>query len=297
MGILGIYGTFLAADSSYNTLVKKSILFAAFALLGLAIPSQAMLGLRDKVDSLWPDKPIVIDGRATEWSEFPVVEVGGLSFRARNDSSNLYLLIRGANDDGRILLSGNYRQNVGLWFLKPDEKTKAWGITLDFGRAHAPEPAMDGSPDHPRDMVTLSDMGIAPEMVMPQGLEVSTAAFPTDFAFQADLSSARGRQPIYEIQIPLSMIEHKGRTIFFDVVSSEVSPEAKAELQRQSSDHSGGENKSGASSPICFAQRRSRRPSSWDGWRGAAVAPRKRSMSPSLCLFISQPPSRKSPNH
>ncbi len=249
MRILGINGTFRAADSSYNTFVKKSILLAAFALLGLAVPSQAMLGLRDKVDSLWPDKPIVIDGRATEWSEFPVVEVGGLSFRARNDSSCLYLLIRGANDDGRILLSGNYRQNVAIWFLKPDHATKAWGITLDFGRAHAPEPAMDGSPDHPRDMVMLSDMGIAPEMVMPQGLEVSTAAFPAEFSFQADLSSARGRQPIYEIQIPLSMIEHKGRTIYFDVVSSEVSAEAKAELQRQASDHTVGENKSGASSP------------------------------------------------
>ena len=76
-----------------------------------------------------PEKAVQVDGRATEWSQWPVVETGGLSVRAMNDSSNLYLLIRGANDDGRILLSGNYRQNVTIWFLKPDHKTRAWGIT------------------------------------------------------------------------------------------------------------------------------------------------------------------------
>jgi hypothetical protein len=211
--------------------VKRPILLAVAAVFIVAGSSYAGLGWRDKVQSIWPEKPVQIDGRATEWSELPLAEVGGLSFRAMNDSSNLYLLIRGANDESRILLSGTYRQNVTVWFLKPNGKSRAWGITLDFGRAHAPEPAMADANGNVREMTSLSDMGIAPEMVLPQGLEVSTAPFPVDFAFQADLSTEYARQPLYEVQIPLTMIEHNDRSILFDVESSAVSPQVKAELQ------------------------------------------------------------------
>lgn len=199
---------------------------------------------RDKVESLWPEKPVQIDGRATEWSEMPVVETDGLGIRAMNDASNLYLLIRGANDDGRILLSGNYRQTVTIWFLKPDRKTKAWGIALDFSRAHEPESEGQGEHWKAREMTHLSDIGMAPDMVLPQGLEVSTAPFPADFSFQADLTTQYARQPIYEIQIPLSMVERKGQSIPFDIVSSEVTPQVKAELQgRRSGESAGGEKK------------------------------------------------------
>ena len=220
--------------------MKRIPALASIVVL-MAAPSaaHAFLG-RDKVESLWPEKPVEIDGRATEWSELPVVEVEGLSFRAMNDASNLYLLIRGANPDGRSLLGGNYRQNVTLWILKPDHKSKAWGINLDFSHAHAPEPDMEGGRMHEREMINLSDMGITPEMVLQQGLEVSTTTFPGEFVFQADLSSHHGRQPVYEIRIPLTMVEHKGRTIYFDVVSSDISPEVKAELQGR---HSSGESK------------------------------------------------------
>jgi len=225
--------------------MKKSLLPAAVIVMALTGHSQAFLSMRDQVDSLWPEKPVEIDGRATEWSEMPVVEVEGLSFRAMNDASHLYLLIRGANPDGRSLLGGNYRQSVTVWILKPDHKTKAWGINLDFSRAHAPEPLMEGGQLHEREIITLSDMGIAPEMVLQQGLEVSTTTFPPEFAFQADLSSQHGRQPVYEIRIPLTMVEHKGRTIDFDVVSSDISPEVKAELQGHLSSGGGSSQGSG----------------------------------------------------
>jgi hypothetical protein len=230
-------------------MIKPYFPLSVIVVLALASVSPPAFAWRDGISSLWPDKPIQIDGRATEWSEFPVVEVGGLSFRARNDSSNLYLLVRGANDDGRILLSGNYRQNVALWFLKPDDKTKAWGITLDFGRAHAPEPVMENGVARVPEIISLSDMGVVPEMVVPQGLEVSTAAFPSGFDFQADLSSERGRQPIYEICIPLTMLEHKGRSIAFDVVSSDIPPGVKTELQSaKPAESTAGQNKSGGTS-------------------------------------------------
>jgi hypothetical protein len=128
--------------------------------------------------------------------------------------------------------------------MKPDHKSKAWGINLDFSHAHPPEGDMDGGHWHAREIINLSDMGIEPEMVLQQGLEVSTTTFPPEFAFQADLSSQHGRQPIYEIRIPLTMVEHKGRSIYFDVVSSDISPEVKAELQGH---HSSAESSGGSS--------------------------------------------------
>ena len=201
--------------------MKRALWIAGVIVLGGSPPSHAFLG-RDTVSSLWPDKPVQIDGRAVEWSDMPVVEDSGMSFRAMNDASYLYLLIRGTTADGRVLLAGNYRQNMTFWILKPDHKSNAWGINLDFGRAHAPAPDMPP---------TLVSYGIEPERVLPEGLEVSTGTFPQDFEFQADLSSQRGRQPIYEVRIPLSMIDYKNRTIYIDVVSSEISPEVKAELQ------------------------------------------------------------------
>ena len=212
--------------------MKRTVWMAGLMVFGVARVSHAFLG-RDAVPSRWPDKPIQIDGLATEWSDMPVLEEAGISFRAMNDATNLYLLVRGTSSDGRVLLSGKYRQNVTLWFLKPDRKLRAWGINLDFSRAHPP------APDAP---ATLAALGIEPERVMPQGLEVSTATFPEGFAFEADLSSQRGRQPIYEIRIPLSMVEQKGKSVFLDVVTSEVSPEVKAELQAGQSEPHGGES-------------------------------------------------------
>ena len=171
-----------------------------------------------------------------------MLEEMGISFRAMNDASNLYLLVRGTNSDGRVLMSGKFRQNVTFWFLSADQKSRVWGINLDFSRAHSPEA---GAPP------TLAAYGIAPEKVVPQGLEVSTATFPSDLEFQADLSSQLGRQPIYEIRIPLALIEPQSKSIYMDFVTSEVSPDVKAELQsagagqRSSEGGSGGGSSSG----------------------------------------------------
>ena len=104
-------------------------------------------------------------------------------------------------------MSGRYRQNVTLWFLKPDKKSRAWGINLDFGRAHATDSNNAEPP-------TLASVGIAPEEVLPQGLEVSTAALPSEMEFAADLSSQNGRQPIYEIRIPLALCSNAAANPF-----------------------------------------------------------------------------------
>jgi hypothetical protein len=200
--------------------LKKFSWFLAGILLSAGQPAQAFFG-RDKIASLWSSAPVQIDGRATEWSDMPLLDEEGIGFRAMNDGANLYLLIGGTAADGRLLLSGKSGQTITLWFLKPDGKTKEWGIDLDFSRAE--DPTVD-SP------TTLGDWGIAAERVVPQGLEVSSTTFPTEIEFQADLSSQRGRQPLYEMRIPLALIEHKGRTIDFDFVTTDITNERRAEL-------------------------------------------------------------------
>ena len=189
-------------------------------VVSAVLPAYALFG-RDKIASLWPSTPVVIDGRATEWSEMPLLDEDSIGFRAMNDAANLYLLIGGTAGDGRLLLSGKSGQNITLWFLKADGKTRDWGIDLDFRQEEDPTVA---SP------TKLSDWGLAPERVIQQGLEVSTTTFPSDIEFQADLSSQRGRQPVYEMRIPLQMIAHKGRTVDFDFVATDITYERRAQL-------------------------------------------------------------------
>ncbi len=100
-----------------------------------------------------------------------------MGFRAMNDGSNFYLLIRGTDSDGRNLLAGIIpKQNVTLWFLKADHKTNDWGINLDFSRAQEPTP---GAPP------TLDSFGMhILNGVMPRGL----GAYPPRH-FRKDFSS------------------------------------------------------------------------------------------------------------
>ena len=218
-----------------------------FWMVGIMILTAAGAGRAwgDKVECLWPEKPVVIDGRATEWSDMPVVETAGIAFRAMNDASNLYVLIRGANSDGRVVLSGRYRQNVTLWFLKPDHKSKSWGINLDFGRAHSPERGEDRGQEHIAETPTLATFGVMPEKVLAEGLEVSTATLPSEMEFASDLSTQNGRQPVYEIRIPLQLVERSGKSIYVDFVTSEISPDVKSELQAGRGNPSGGEGSEG----------------------------------------------------
>jgi len=200
--------------------MKKTRWLSAIVLVSAVLPAYALFG-RDKIASLWPSSPVVIDGRAMEWSDMPLLDEDGVGFRAMNDSTNLYLLIGGTANDGRLLLSGKSGQNITLWFLKSDGKTRDWGIDLDFSQEDDPTVA---SP------TKLSDWGLAPERVIQQGLEVSTTTFPAEIDFQADLSSQRGRQPLYEMRIPLTMIEHKGRSIDADFVTTDITYERRAQL-------------------------------------------------------------------
>lgn len=183
-----------------------------------------------------------IDGHAAEWPQTPALEEEGLSFQAMNDASNLYLLIRGTGGDGRTALTGRFRQNVTLWFVKPDGITRAWGLNLNFSHAHSPEEfpgAAHG--DAGETPVSLSSMGVVPELVIPQGLQLSTATLPSEIQLQADLPHKNDRQPLCEIGIPLKMIEHQGTSIYADFVTSQVTSDAIRQSQSgQSGSGEGG---------------------------------------------------------
>ncbi len=184
--------------------------------------------IRDPVSSRWPDRPVQIDGRATEWSDNPVLQEEGFSFRAMNDASNLYLLIGGETREEEMVLSGKYRQDVTLWFVKPDETSRTWGINLDFNHIHPPETSTDTA--HPTP-VTLSSIGVVPEWVNAQGLVLSTASLPAGLELQDNLFHQNGQPSLYEIKIPLGLIEHQAHSILLDFVTSQVNPDVIKRLQ------------------------------------------------------------------
>ena len=238
---------------------RAIVLIASCALELLAAQAVHAFLLRDPVESLWSDKAVQVDGRATEWPEKPALEEEGLGFRAMNDSATLYLLIRGETSDGRMVLSGRYRQDVTLWFVKPDGTSRAWGINLDFSHAHRPAETPAAAPppvtaaaagDTNEKIITLSAMGVVSELVIPVGLELSTATLPSGIALQANLSRQNGQQPLYEIGIPLKMIEHQSDSILMDFVTSSVSPDVMAQLQSgrsgQRSSDGGGDSTGGS---------------------------------------------------
>lgn len=193
-------------------------------LCGMAGSAGAAL-FRDNVASVWTNKPVDIDGRATEWAEQPVMEDNGVSIRAMNDATTLYVLFTGTTNEGRITLAGLYRQAVTLWLMKPDGKTKDWAMSLDFTNAELPEDDAHRGSDP-----TLSDYGVAPVRLQTRGLEVSSTTLPTDVVFQADLSSRYGRQPVYELAIPLASVAPHGRVVYAWLQTAPVSPAIRAEL-------------------------------------------------------------------
>ena len=193
-------------------------------LCGVAGSTFASL-FRDSIASVWTDQPAQIDGRATEWAEQPVMEDGGVSIRAMNDATMLYVLLTGTSSEGRITLAGLYRQAVTLWFMKSDGKTKDWAMSLDFTNAELPE-----DDAHRGNDPTLADYGVMPVRLHTQGLEVTSTTLPTDFAFQADLTSRYGRQPVYELAIPLASVTPRGRVVYAWLQTAPVSPEIRAEL-------------------------------------------------------------------
>ncbi len=144
-------------------------------MLGAA-DCRAIWWVRDKVSSSWTDQPPAPGGDPARWGKAAEQYAPGLILRALNDSTTVYLRVDADGRDGRALLSGAYRQDVTFWFFGPDQKSRAWGLRMPFSRLG---PSEVSPPDEFR-RAGDSPPGpkLEPELVLPQGVAVSTAALP-----------------------------------------------------------------------------------------------------------------------
>src|ERR1019366_2094710 len=134
-------------------------------------------------DSRWTVRTVPVNGDDAEWKEDSAFEQDGLSILAMNDAASLYLLITAHARETRDLLSGESRQDLTLWFVGADGKTRRWGARIPFSHRAALTSAL-------RDPAGLDP---EPEFVHYQGAEVSTASLPGDVI---DRLAAVGRRPV-----------------------------------------------------------------------------------------------------
>ena len=159
-----------------------------------AAPARAGFFGRDKVVALWTAKPLKVDADDSDWADSSAFEEDGFSVFAMNDAHDLYLLITGHTRESRDQLSGESHQDVSLWFVAADGKTRRWGARIPFSHRAPLTGAL-------RDPAGLDP---EPEQVSYQGTAVSSGALPGDVV---DRLAAVGRRPVWEIKIPLKRLE------------------------------------------------------------------------------------------
>lgn len=172
-------------------------LLALAAVLLCAAPALAGWFGRSKVGSRWTPARLAVNGDDSEWADSSAFEEDGLAVMAMNDASDLYLLITGHTGDARDQLSGESHQDLTLWFVGPDGKTRDWGMRIPYGHRAPLTSAL-------RDPAGLDP---EPEFVHYQGARVSTDTLPGEIV---DRLSAQGRRPIWEIKIPLQRLAVTG---------------------------------------------------------------------------------------
>ncbi|MFI5345818.1 MAG: hypothetical protein ACHQ51_05540 [Elusimicrobiota bacterium] len=169
-------------------ITRARLRLASLSLL-LASAAGASLFGRDKVLSGWTAVPIAVTGDDSAWDPQSAFESDGLSVSARNDANDLYLLITAHTRDGREQLTGEARENVALWAVAADGRTRSWGALLPFShRAPLAEAIQDPAGVDP-----------LPEYAVPAGVSVSTDAWPAEIANRLATSA---RRPVWELKIP-----------------------------------------------------------------------------------------------
>ncbi len=150
-----------------------------FLSLIMAGTVSAALWGRGKVVSSWSAVPIPPEGETGEWPADASYENAGMCLRAFNDEFSLTLLVSASTREGRNRLNGDARQDVELWFLRADARTRDWGMRIPYARGE----------------------GVQPELLSSSGTVVSSAAWPTELGFRMVHA---GRRPIWEIVAPRS---------------------------------------------------------------------------------------------
>ena len=125
--------------SARRTHFRTLLLAAALAPLLCAPARAGFLWFRGKIVSHWTSEGVRIAEEDPQWRDIDPKEDSGIDFRALNDAQNLYLRFAADDDTGRVLLTGTYRQDVSVWFMGPDLKTRAWGILIPFSTLPVPK--------------------------------------------------------------------------------------------------------------------------------------------------------------
>lgn len=177
----------------------------------------------------WTDKPLALDGADAEWSGGEDSALDQIDARALNNAAHLYLRLISDGADGRALLSGVYRQDVTVWFLGKDGKTRDWAVQIPFSELDPPTRLPRRFGEEP----SLPD--VTPRFAELHGLVVSTAPLPSEISVKLALS---GKDTVLEIGIPLEKIRraNPGR-VPFDVVSSQVTAEVEEKLRSKPKQH------------------------------------------------------------
>lgn len=201
--------------------MNKTTMLALAAALW-ALPASAGLFGRDKVVSLWAAKPLAVNADDTDWKDSSAFESEGLSVQAMNDGTDLWLMVTARTRDARDLLVGESRQDVALWFLTPDGKSRLWGARLPFTHREALTTAL-------RDPAGTDPQ---PELATWRGAAISTEAWPAELA---DRLSSTGRRPVWELKVPLSRLSPSAeRAVALDLAVS--APAAGAVRRRRTDD-------------------------------------------------------------
>jgi hypothetical protein len=176
--------------------VQTKAVLASCLMAFLAAPRAARAGFfgRSRLASLWAAAPVPVNGDDEDWSDKSSFEEDGFAVFAMNDAKDLYLLVTGHTRESRDQLSGESHQDLSLWFVAADGKTRRWGARIPFSHRSPLTSAL-------RDRAGLDP---EPEQLQYQGAEVSTSTLPGDVV---DRLAAAGRRPIWELKIPLKRLE------------------------------------------------------------------------------------------
>jgi len=225
--------------ASFSSMTARKPLTSAL-LLVLAGSAAAGLFWRDKVSSRWTPAPLRVDADDSDWDESSSYEQEGLSLQARNDADDLYLLVTAHTREAREQLVGESKQDLALWFLAADGKTREWGARLPYGRREPLASALrDPAGVDPR-----------PELVRWQGGVVSSETWPSELS---DRLASAGRRPVWELKVPLKRLSLTPERIVHVDLALSAPTGAAAAARRRRNDEPGpdgrGRREKGAGPP------------------------------------------------
>ncbi|HXS99872.1 MAG TPA: hypothetical protein VN915_04310 [Elusimicrobiota bacterium] len=210
---------------------------ALAAVLLCAVPALAGFFGRSKLVSRWTAAKLSVNGDDADWADSSAFEEDGLAVMAMNDASDLYLIVTAHTRDARDQLGGESRQDLTLWFVKEDGKTRDWGARIPYGhRAPLTSSLRDPAGIDPE-----------PELVHYDGAQISSGTLPGDIV---DRLAEQGRRPIWELKVPLKRVavisRKKEKSVDLDVVLNAPPGGGKraAQPRPRSEDRDGREGRS-----------------------------------------------------